>query len=155
MADDSQVRPVFQIQRIYVKDLSFEAPNTPKTFREPWKPEVKVDIDTKNEAVENDIHEVVLKVTVSVSLGDSKAFIVEAHQAGLFTLKDFPEDARDHALGSMCPNILYPYARETVSDAVSRGGFPQLLLAPVNFEALYMQKKGAQRAKKDAEKAGK
>lgn len=143
--ESEQARPTFQIQRIYVKDLSFEAPSTPQTFREPWKPEVKVDIDTSHSLVEGDIHEVVLQITVNVTLGDKSAFIAETHQAGLFTLKDFPGEAQEHALGSMCPNILYPYARETISDAVSRGGFPQLLLAPVNFEALYMQKKGAEK----------
>lgn len=141
MAEGSSGQPAFQIQRIYVKDLSFEAPNTPQTFREPWKPEVKVDIDSESRNIEEDIFEVILKITVNVQLAQQNAFVVETHQAGIFTLKGFPEEAREHALGSMCPNILYPYARETVSDAVSRGGFPQLLLAPVNFEALYMQKK--------------
>ena len=134
-------RPIFQIQRIYVKDLSFEAPSTPQVFREPWKPEVKVDLDTHAEKIEDDIYEVALHVTVKVSLGQQVAFLVEVRQVGIFTMKGFPEDHLDHALGSMCPNILFPYARETVSDAVTRGGFPQLLMAPINFEALYLQKK--------------
>ena len=146
MAEDQENRAAFQIQRIYIKDLSFEAPHTPQTFRETWKPEVKVDIDSTHSQIEDDIHEVVLHITVNVTLGDKAAFVAEAHQAGLFTLKAFPDDAKDHALGSMCPNILYPYARESISDAVSRGGFPQLLLAPVNFEALYLQKKSAKKA---------
>lgn len=131
--------PVFTIQRIYTKDISFEAPGTPQVFREEWKPEVNVDLQTKTDKVEADIYEVLLHLTVTVKLGEKTAFLVEVHQAGIFTLKGFPEDQLGHALGSLCPSILYPYVRETISDVVTRGGFPQLLLAPVNFDALYMQ----------------
>lgn len=131
--------PVFNIQRIYVKDGSFEAPNTPDIFRQEWKPEVNVDLQTKTNRLEDTIYEVVLHLTVTVKMQDKTAFLVEVHQAGIFTLKGFPEEPLAHALGSMCPGILYPYAREAVSDLVMRGGFPQLLLAPVNFDALYFQ----------------
>ncbi len=131
--------PVFNIQRIYIKDVSFEAPNAPAIFKDEWKPEVNVDLHTKTHDLEKDVYDVVLHLTVTVKMGDTTAFLVEVHQAGIFTIKGFPKEQLSHALGSMCPNILYPYAREAISDLVTRGGFPQLLLAPVNFDALYMQ----------------
>ncbi len=139
MAEEQPKGPVFTIQRIYIKDVSYEAPNSPKIFREDWKPEVNVDLQTKTDTIEDDIYDVILHLTVTVKMGDKTAFLCEVHQAGIFTLKGFPEEQLNHALGSMCPNILYPYAREAVSDIVTRGGFPQLLLAPVNFDALYLQ----------------
>ena len=141
MADKDKAHdgPAFTIQRIYVKDVSFETPHAPEIFREEWKPEVNVDLQTKTNHLEDTIYEVVLHLTVTVKMGEKVAFLVEVHQAGIFTLKGFPQEQLAHALGSMCPNILYPYARETISDIVIRGGFPQLLLAPVNFDALYMQ----------------
>lgn len=131
--------PAFTIQRIYVKDSSFEAPHAPEIFREEWKPEVNVDLQTKTNRLEETIYEVTLHLTVTVKMGEKVAFLVEVHQAGIFTIKGFPQEQLAHALGSLCPNILYPYARETISDIVIRGGFPQLLLAPVNFDALYLQ----------------
>lgn len=131
--------PAFTIQRIYVKDISFETPHAPEIFKEEWKPEVNVDLQTKTDRLEETIFEVILHLTVTVKMGEKVAFLVEVHQAGIFTLKGFPQEQLSHALGSLCPNILYPYARETISDIVIRGGFPQLLLAPVNFDALYMQ----------------
>jgi preprotein translocase subunit SecB len=139
MAEEKQQGPVFTIQRIYIKDVSYEAPNSPKIFKEDWKPEVNVDLQTKTDKIEDDIYDVILHLTVTVKMADKTAFLCEVHQAGIFTLKGFPEDQLNHALGSMCPNILYPYAREAISDIVTRGGFPQLLLAPVNFDALYLQ----------------
>lgn len=134
-----QEGPVFTIQRIYTKDISFEAPNAPDIFKAEWKPDVNVDLQTKTNPLEDGIYEVILHLTVTVKMQDKNAFLVEVHQAGIFTLKGFPEQQLGHALGSMCPNILYPYAREAISDIVTRGGFPQLLLAPVNFDALYLQ----------------
>ncbi len=137
--DNTHEGPAFTIQRIYVKDVSFEAPHAPEIFREEWKPEVNVDLQTKTNRLEESIYEVVLHLTVTVKMGEKVAFLIEVHQAGIFTLSKFPAEQLSHALGSMCPNILYPYARETISDIVVRGGFPQLLLAPVNFDALYLQ----------------
>ncbi|MFI4938024.1 MAG: protein-export chaperone SecB [Candidatus Berkiellales bacterium] len=131
--------PFFTIQRIYVKDLSFETPHAPEIFREEWKPEVNVDLQTKTNRLEEDVYEVVIHLTVTVKMGQRVAFLVEVHEAGIFSIKGLTQDQLGHALGSMCPNILYPYARETISDVVIRGGFPQLLLAPVNFDALYLQ----------------
>jgi preprotein translocase subunit SecB len=147
----NQDGPVFTIQRIYVKDVSFETPHAPEIFREEWKPEVNVDLQTKTNRLEDTIYEVVLHLTVTVKMGERVAFLVEVHEAGIFTLKGFAQDQLAHALGSMCPNILYPYARETISDIVIRGGFPQLLLAPVNFDALYLQHLEQQKGKSDNE----
>lgn len=134
-----QEGPVFTIQRIYVKDASFETPHAPEIFREEWKPEVAVDLQTKSNQLEDSIHEIVLHITVTVKMKDRVAFLVEVHQAGIFSIKGFNQEQLGHILGSECPKILYPYARETISDIVIRGGFPQLLLAPVNFDALYLQ----------------
>ena len=139
MAAEKKEGPVFTIQRIYVKDSSFEAPNSPNVFKEEWKPEVNVDLQTKTDKLDDDVFDVVLHLTVTVKRENTTSFLCEVKQAGIFTVKGFPEDQLNHALGSMCPNILYPYAREAISDMVTRGGFPQLLLAPVNFDALYLQ----------------
>lgn len=131
--------PQFEIQRIFVKDISFEAPNTPHTFVEEWKPEVSLNLETKSNRVQDDLHEVILSITATVNTSKKTAFLIEVHQAGVFMIKGFPNDQLHQMLGSFCPNILFPYAREVVSDIVVRGGFPQLILAPVNFDALYAQ----------------
>jgi preprotein translocase subunit SecB len=131
--------PTFEIQRIYVKDLSYEAPNTPHTFSDDWKPEVQLNLETKSTRVQDNVHEVVLSVTATVTSSKKSAFLVEVHQAGIFLITGFPADQLHQMLGSFCPNILFPYAREAISDLVVRGGFPQLILAPVNFDALYAQ----------------
>lgn len=135
-------QPEFAIQRMYVKDLSLETPNTPKIFLEPWEPEMHMDLATDASTVlEDGVREVVLTVTVTVKIKTKVAFLVEVKQAGIFALKGFTDEQLQHMLGSFCPNILYPYAREVVTDAVMRAGFPQLYLAPVNFDALYEQQK--------------
>jgi preprotein translocase subunit SecB len=131
--------PQFEIQRIFTKNISFEAPNTPHTFVEEWKPEVNLNLETKSNRIKDNAHEVVLSITATVSTGDKTAFLIEVHQAGVFVIDGFPSDQLHQMLGSFCPNILFPYAREVVSDMVVRGGFPQLILAPVNFDALYAQ----------------
>jgi preprotein translocase subunit SecB len=131
--------PAFEIQRIFVKDLSYEAPNTPHTFVEDWKPEVQLNLETKSNRIQENIHEVVLSVTATVASSKKSAFLIEVHQAGVFLISGLPSDQLRQMLGSFCPNILFPYAREVISDVVVRGGFPQLILAPVNFDALYTQ----------------
>jgi preprotein translocase subunit SecB len=131
--------PQFEIQRIFVKDVSFEAPNTPHTFVEEWKPEVTLNLETKSNRVQDNLHEVVLSITATVTSGKKTAFLIEIQQAGVFMINGFPSEQLHQMLGSFCPNILFPYAREVVSDMVVRGGFPQLILAPVNFDALYAQ----------------
>ena len=129
----------FGIQRIYVKDLSLETPNSPKIFLENWEPELNMDLQTKSDSLGEDAYEVELTVTINVKIKDKTAFLVEVKQAGIFSLVKFPQDQIGPMLGSFCPNILYPYAREAVTDAVVRAGFPQLYLMPVNFDALYEQ----------------
>ena len=137
--NDANKAPHFEIQRIFVKDISFEAPNTPQTFVEEWKPEVSLNLETKSNRIQDNMHEVILSITATVNTGKKTAFLIEVQQAGVFLISGFPNDQLHQMLGSFCPNILFPYAREVVSDMVVRGGFPQLILAPVNFDALYEQ----------------
>jgi preprotein translocase subunit SecB len=133
-------QPEFAIQRLYVKDLSVEAPNTPQIFLEAWEPQLHMDLATDASLqLDEGMREVVLTVTVTVKIKDKVAFLVEVKQAGIFSLKGFDDQQMHHMLGSFCPNVLFPYAREVVTDAVVRAGFPQLYLAPVNFDALYAQ----------------
>src|SRR5476651_2000311 len=143
MSDKNQTtdstKPNFEIQRIYTKDLSYEAPNTPHTFSEDWKPEVQLNLETKSSRIQENVHEVILSVTATVTSSKKSAFLVEIQQSGIFMITGFPSDQLHQMLGSFCPNILFPYARERISDLVVRGGFPQLILAPVNFDALYAQ----------------
>lgn len=143
-------QPQFEIQRIYIKDLSFESPNTPHTFVEEWKPEVSLNLETKSTRIQDNSHEVVLSVTATVTSNKKTAFLIEVHHAGVFIISGFPDDQLHQMLGSFCPNVLFPYAREVISDTVVRGGFPQLILAPVNFDALYAQHMQEQAQEKTA-----
>ena len=135
----AEQQPQFQLQRIYIKDLSYEAPKTPRLFKEQWQPDVNLEINNSAELIEDDIHEVVLTVTVTVKNGDTVAFIVEVAQAGLFLLSGVEGIQKEGVLKGTCPNILFPYARETISDLVARGTFPQFLLQPINFEAAFAE----------------
>lgn len=130
----------FIIQRLYIKDLSLEAPNSPKIFLEEWNPNTQMDLDTKTKKIDNETHEVVLRITVTVMIKEKTAFLVEVKQAGIFTLKGFSTDQEHLALGSFCPTILYPYAREVITDVVIKAGYPPLYLSPVNFDALLAAK---------------
>lgn len=130
----------FSIQKIYTKDLSFETPNSPKIFTQAWQPSLDVNLATQSKALEDDVFEVVLSITATVKLEEEIAYLVEVQQAGIITANGFDQEELAPLLGSFCPNILFPYAREVISDLVSKGGFPQLILAPINFDALYMQK---------------
>lgn len=141
----------FAIQRIYAKDMSVEVPNSPKIFLEHWEPEMNMDLATKAEPLENNTYEVVLTLTITVKIKTAVAFLVELKQAGIFTLQGFPEEQLRPMLGAFCPNVLYPYARATVTDLVTRAGFPQLYLTPVSFDALYEQHE-RERQKKEGEK---
>jgi len=129
----------FAIQKVYTKDISFETPNSPSIFREQWKPEVNMQLGNQAKSLGDGVHEIVLSVTVTAKLGDKTAYLCEVQQAGVFTIKHYNDQEMGAMVGAFCPNILFPYAREAISDLVTRGGFPQLLLAPVNFEALYHQ----------------
>ena len=136
-----QAKPQFNVQRVYLKDLSFESPKSPDTFRKEWKPEVKMDMKTDNTSLGDDHYEVVLTLTISASLAGEPAFLVEIQQAGIFLIKHFSEEQQKHALGAYCQNVLFPYARETIDSVVTKGSFPALMLAPINFDALYQQAK--------------
>jgi len=134
----------FRIQKVYVKDVSFESPKAPQVFMDQsdWKPEVNLQINSESRAFDGDLYETVLTLTVTVSSGESEdktAYLVEVKQAGLFFAHGFDEQAKANLLGSYCPNVLFPFAREVVADLVVKGGFPQLLLEPINFDALYAQ----------------
>ncbi len=136
----------FNIQRIFLKDLSFECPNSPTIFQKEWQPEVKLDLDTKSAKLADNVFEVVLSLTVTAKLGEETAFLCEVQQAGVFTVSDMADPQMAHCLGAFCPNILFPYAREAVTSMVTRGTFPQLNLAPVNFDALFAQAMQQQQA---------
>lgn len=130
----------FVIQKIYLKDVSFETPNSPHVFTQEWTPEVNVDLNTRSIKLDEGVFEVVLTVTVTARVGEGVGFLVEVQQAGIFTIGNFAEEELGAMVGSYCPNILFPFAREAVADLVAKGGFPQLLLAPINFDALYAEK---------------
>lgn len=129
----------FSIQKIYLKDASFEAPNTPTVFQKKWEPEVSLQLSNSAVTLGDDNHEIIITVTITAKIGEDVAYLCEIKQAGIFAIKGYSEQDMGLMAGSYCPNILFPYAREVVSDLVVKGGFPQMLLAPVNFEALYQQ----------------
>ena len=142
----------FMIQRVYIKNLSYETNNTPAVFQEKWEPELNLDINTEHNELDKEVFEVVLKVTATVTNNGKTAFLVEVDQAGIFTIQGPSKEQLDHLLNSFCPSLLFPYARETISSEVMRGSFPQLVLAPINFDALYMQQL-AELQQKDEETA--
>lgn len=125
------------IQRLYVKDLSFEVPGSPSIFLEKWDPQINVDLNSQAQKLSDDVYEVVLALTVTAKAGEKTGYLVEVQQAGIFSISGFSEAELGPILGSHCPSILFPYAREVVSDLVTRGTFPQLVLQPINFDALY------------------
>lgn len=135
-----QQAPVFSIEKIYVKDLSLEVPNAPHCFLERDPPAVDLQLQTRGQAVGDGIFDVVLTTTVTAKIGDKTLFLVEVSQAGLFHIRNVPEQDIEPIVAVACPNILFPFAREAVADAVSRAGFPPVLLAPVNFEDAYRQR---------------
>ncbi len=140
MAEENQEQEKqFSIQKIFTKDISFETPNSPKIFTEKWEPSVDFNLATNAVPLEESLFEISLTVTVTVKTGETIAYLAEATQAGIFSLAGFDDQEMGPMVGSFCPNILFPYVREVISDLVAKGGFPQLLLAPVNFDALYSQ----------------
>jgi len=137
--ENSQER--FGIHKIYVKDISLETPNSPQIFAEQeWQPQVDMDMSTQIQTLNGGNYEVVIKVTATVKVGDKTAFLIEVHQAGLFALINFEGNRLAYMLESYCPTILFPYIREAISDIVIRGGFQPMLLAPVNFDAVFAEK---------------
>ena len=140
-SNNEDAQPVFGIEKIYVKDLSLEIPNAPQVFTQRETPQLSVELSNATSQLDENVFETVITVTVTSKIGDKTAFLVEVAQAGIFQIRNIPQDNIEMILGVTCPNILFPYARETVSDVVTRAGFPPVLLNPINFEALYAQQR--------------
>lgn len=140
----SEQQPVFSIEKIYVKDLSLEIPHAPQIFLERETPQIDIQLHTEGKPVGENVFEVVLTVTVTAKFSEKTLFLVETAQAGIFQIQNVPESDIEPILGITCPNILFPYARETVSDVVTRAGFLPVILSPMSFEALYQQRQQAQ-----------
>ena len=145
MAEEQQ-QPVFNIEKLYVKDLSVEVPNAPAIFMERESPQMDVNMSTESKALGENVYQTSITVTVTAKSGDKTMFLVECCQAGIFRIQNVPQDQLPMVLGIGCPNIVFPYLRETVSDVVIRAGFPPLLINPVNFEALFLQQQAQQQA---------
>lgn len=140
MAEDTSAEKKISVQKIYLKDFSFESPQTPQVFTEgKWEPKTNLNLRSTHSAGKDDLHEVVLTITIETKHEDRTVFLIELQQAGLFYIAGYEGEDLSMVVGSFCPNLLYPYAREAVSGIVSRGGFPELLLQPINFDALYAQ----------------
>lgn len=142
----SDQQPVFSIEKLYVKDLSVEVPNAPSIFMEQEPPSIEIQLGNAGAGIAENLYEATLTVTVTASRGDKGYFLVEVAQAGIFRIENVPQESLDPILAIACPNILFPYAREAITDAVNRAGFPPVILAPVNFEALYQQRAQEQQA---------
>ncbi|MFM2479099.1 protein-export chaperone SecB [Celerinatantimonas sp. MCCC 1A17872] len=152
MADaNTEAEVEFAIQRIYTKDISFETPHSPAVFQQEWAPEIKVDLDNNVSELGESVYEIVLTLTVTASHEENVAFLCEVKQAGIFTLGHMEPAQLAHAINAYCPNILFPYAREVVSSLVNRGSFPQLNLAPVNFDAMFANYVEQMSAEEEAE----
>lgn len=149
MSEQAQ-EPIFSIEKLYVKDLSLEVPNAPQCFLEREAPEVSLQLQSGGEAVGEDVFNVTLTLTVTAKLGEKTQFLVEVTQAGIFQIRNVPNEELEPIVAVACPNILFPYAREAVSDAVTRAGFPPVLLAPVNFEAIYRDRVNQELAARQA-----
>lgn len=143
-APNQNQQPGFSIEKIYVKDLSLEIPNAPAVFMQRETPQVSIELGNKVTRLEEGLFEVVLSVTVTSKIEDKTVFLVEVAQAGIFQVRNIPQENLEAIVSITCPNILFPYAREAVSDLITRGGFPPVLLSPINFEALFAQQKQQQ-----------
>lgn len=139
-----QQEPIFSIEKMYAKDISLEIPNAPQVFLEHENPGIEMQLQTEAASIEDGLYEVVVTVTVTAKLAEKTMFLIEVAQAGIFQIRNLPTDNIEPILGVACPNIVFPYLRETVSDLVTRAGFPPVLLAPINFEAMYAQRLQAQ-----------
>ncbi|MEZ5451715.1 MAG: protein-export chaperone SecB [Thiothrix sp.] len=147
MSQEQQQEQQFIIQRVYIKDVSFEAPNSPAIFTQDWQPDTNLDLNTKVNNLANDNFEVELFITITVQSAGKTAFLVEVKQAGVFFIQGYAEEQLNHLLAAYCPNILFPYAREVIASLVSKGSFPELHLSPINFDALYARRLQEEQAK--------
>jgi preprotein translocase subunit SecB len=155
MAEETAAEKRLSITKIYLKDFSFESPQAPAVFQQgDWKPQTDLNLRSGHEAVGGDHHEVVLTVTIEAKADDKTFFLIELQQAGLFEIAGYGEEEMGAIVGSFCPNILFPYARETIASLIQKGGFPEFVLQPINFDALYLQSK-QQQAAQQAEEAEK
>lgn len=153
--DQSTLEKQIAIQKIYVKDFSFESPHTPDVFtRKDWSPKTNLNLRSSHTTGSENSHEVVLTITIEAKEGDETFFLVELQQAGLFHIAGYSEDEFKAIIGSYCPNILFPYARESVANIVAKGGFPEFLLQPINFDALYAQGMAQAEAQSKEQAAG-
>ena len=139
-------QPIFSIEKVFVKDLSLEIPNAPQVFLEREAPAVDIQLHHNSTTVEEGVYQTTLTVTVTAKVGEKTLFLVEAAQAGIFLARNIPASELEAVLGIACPNILFPYVREVISDTVMRAGFPPVILSPVNFEAVYQQQRAQQPA---------
>ena len=146
MSEAQNNQPVFSIEKVYVKDLSLEVPNAPQVFLEREAPSVDIQLHHNSSGVEDGVFETVLTVTVTAKVKDKTMFLVEAAQAGIFVARNIPAAELEAVLAIACPNILFPYVREAISDIVVRAGFPPVILSPVNFEAIYQAQRDPQPA---------
>ncbi|MAL99161.1 protein-export chaperone SecB [Hydrocarboniclastica marina] len=136
---NDDTKPQFALQRIYVKDISFESPNAPAIFQQTWQPKVSMDLNSSYTKISDTQYEVVVSLSITAKIEEKVAYIVEVQQAGVVMIKNIEDAQLGHMLGAYCPNLLFPYARETVDGMVNRGSFPSLMLAPVNFDLVYQQ----------------
>ncbi|TGG92358.1 protein-export chaperone SecB [Natronospirillum operosum] len=150
---EEQPKTRFGIQRLFTRNTSFESPNAPQIFREQWKPQIKVDLNTKSTKLADDAYEVVIRVTVTAKLEEKTAFLAEVEQGCVASIAGFDDKQLDQMLGAYVPSLLFPYARETVDNMVVKGSFPPVMLAPVNFDALHKQQKEKQATGGNAEAA--
>jgi len=148
---EAQNQPVFSIEKLYVKDISLEIPNAPQVFLEREAPQVDIQLHHESTNIDEGVYQTLLTVTVTAKVKEKTLFLAEVGQAGIFVIRNIPAADVDPILGIACPNILYPYVREVISDVVARAGFPAVVLAPVNFEGLYQAQKQAQAEQQSAE----
>ena len=146
MSEQQTPQQHFEIQKVYLKDVSLETPNSPAIFTEQWQPQTEVRLETSATPLTEDLFESVLTLTVTAKMGDRTAYLAEVKQAGLFILRGFDEQQKGHMLHAICPNILFPFSREELASLIGKGGFPALLLNPINFDALYLQRLQQQQA---------
>ncbi len=155
MSEQQQAAQHFEIQKIYLKDVSLETPNSPLIFTEQWQPETEVRLETNGNPVSEGLFEVILTLTVTSRLGERTAYLVEVQQGGIFTIQGFDEQQMGHMLHAFCPNILFPFAREELASLIGKSGFPTVLLNPINFDSLYMQRLQKQQEQAQAAQASK
>lgn len=156
MADEAKAAEKrLSITKIYLKDISFESPQAPEIFRQAdWKPQTNLNLRSSHSVVDGDVHEIILTITIEAKDGDKTCFLIELQQAGLFEIAGYAGEELEAIVGSFCPNMLFPYARESLASLIQKGGFPEFVLQPINFDALYLQSKQQQMAAADPGDAG-